>query len=113
MAATDFPAIKAPKMIKPTPVDNTLKSSTDAGYVQARPRTTRPIYDFDVTLILNATDLAALRAHDALVTGASIFAWLNDDDGQTYQVRYTKRFTSSRSPQQQGWWDVSFTVQSV
>lgn len=108
-----FPVIKAPKHITMTPVDTTIKTQTDAGYVMARPRTTRSIYDFEVGLLLNQTDLNLLIAHDALVTGASIFAWYNHLNQQTYQVRYTSRPSYARSAEQKGWYDVNFKVQSV
>lgn len=108
-----YPDIKAPKSIKKTPVDNTLRSPTEAGYVQARPRTTRPIYDFDVSLFLPEADKILLEAHDVSETGASIWSWYCNLDATTYQVRYTKRVSSARSPETPGWFDVTFSVQSV
>jgi predicted AlkP superfamily pyrophosphatase or phosphodiesterase len=109
-----FPTLSyAPKSIKKTVVDNTLRSPTEAGYVQTRPRTTRAIYDFDVSYLIPLADKGALEAFDASVTGSTIFSWYNVDDTNTYNVRFTKRVSSSRTPDQKGFWDVSFSLQSV
>jgi hypothetical protein len=109
-----FPTLTAaPNSIKRDIVDNTLRSPTEAGYVQARPRTTREIYTFDVGYILNAADLALLQTHDDTVTGSSIFAWTNTDESVTYNVRYSKRFTKSRTPDSKGRWPISFSLQTV
>lgn len=108
-----FPTIKAPTNIKRTPVDNTLRSPTDAGYVHARPRTTRVLYDFEVTMILSAADLASLQSHDDSVTGATIFSWYCHRYDATYNVRFTKRVSSTASTDKPGWFDVTFSVQSV
>jgi hypothetical protein len=94
-------------------VDNTLRSPTEAGYVQTRPRTTRRILTFNVGMILNAADLVLLEAHDVAVTGSSVFAWTNPDEDVTYNVRYSKRFTKSRTPDSKGLWPVSFSLQTV
>ena len=109
----DFPVIAAPKNIKRTPVDNTLRSPTEAGYVLARPRTTRILYDFEVSLLLSATDRGVLEAFDAIVTGASIFSWFCDKYATTYSVRFTKRVSCSVNPEQTDYYDVSFSLQSI
>lgn len=112
MSTPNFPALScAPKSVTMTPVDNTIKSSTDAGYVLARPRTTRALYDFDVTYLVDATDKGLLLAFDAQVTGATIFNWTYD--GTTYQVRFSKRINTSRTADMKGFYPVSFSVQSV
>ena len=109
-----FPTLTAsPNSVKREPVDTTLRSPTEAGYVQARPRTTRPIYTLDVTYILNAADLALMVAHDNSVTGATIFSWYNTDDDTTYSVRYSKRLSYSHTPDSKGLWPVSFSLQTV
>lgn len=108
-----FPTIVAATKIDRNVVDNTLRSPSDAGYVQTRPRTTRQIYEFDVAMILNQTDLALLLAHDASVTGSTIFTWTNTEEDVTYNVRYVNRVRYTRSPDQKGYWNVSFKLQSV
>jgi len=108
-----FPTIAAPKSIKRTPVDNTLRSPTDAGYVQARPRTTRKIYDFEVSLLLSTAHRILLEDYYDLVGGATIFSWYCTKYNTTYQVRFTKPVSSSVNPEQKNYYDVSFAVQSV
>lgn len=108
-----FPNIAAPISIKRTPVDNTIRSSTEAGYVQARPRTTRTIYDFEVNLLLNEADRIALESFDSTVTGATIFSWYCSKYNATYQARFTKRVSSSIHPEKVNFYDVSFSVQTV
>lgn len=109
-----FPTLSVvPNKIDREIVDNTLRSPTEAGYVQTRPRSTRRVLTFNVGYILNVADLALLEAHDILVTGSSIFAWTNTDENITYNVRYSKRFTKSRTPDSKGLWPVSFSLQTV
>lgn len=108
-----FPTIAAPTHIGTQAVDNSLKSPTDAGYVQARPRTTRDIRNFDIQMKLKESDLALLLAHDSTVKTHGIFSWYNCEDDTTYNVRQTERVKYDRSPEQLGYYDVSFKLQSV
>jgi len=64
-------------------------------------------------MLLNAADLALLEAHDISVTGSGIFGWTNPDEGVTYNVRYSKRFTKGRTPDSKGLWPVNFSLQTV
>jgi hypothetical protein len=107
-----FPTLsRGPKSVTMTPVDNTLRTPTDAGYVQTRSRYTRQIYDFDVSYLLTAADRTLMLAHDASVQGSTIFTWVYKS--VTYNVRYTKRVQISATPDVYGNYQASFGVQSV
>lgn len=108
-----FPTIAAPIKITKQAIDNSIKSPTEAGYVQVRPRTTRDIYNFDVQMKLSEAHLALLLAHDATVKTHSIFAWTNTDDDTTYNVRQTERVKYDRNPEEIGYYNITFKLQSV
>ena len=103
-----FPSLTyGPNSIVCTPHDNTLRSPTDAGYVQTRRRSTHIPCDYDVTALASASDLAALISHYRSAMGDTIFTW------RTISVRYTKYPISTETPDLDGNYTVQFSVQSV
>lgn len=79
---TDFPQ---------DPVDDTIDSTSEAGYKQTRPRFTRAIRVFGpCKLIVNSTDNATLIAFDATVKGSSIFTISHPITAEVLNVRFKK-----------------------
>lgn len=108
-----FPTIAAPIRITKQAEDNVIKSNVESGYVHARPRSTRDVFNFDVQYKLSEAHLALLLAHDATVKTYAIFAWTNTEDDTTYNVRQTQRLRYDRSPDEKGYYNASFGLQSV
>lgn len=108
-----FPTIAAPIRITNQAEDNTIKSNVESGYVQARPRSTRDVFNFDVQYKLSKADLALLVAHDGTVKTHGIFVWYNDEDDTNYNVRQTQRLRYDRSPDEKGYYNAYFSLQSV
>lgn len=86
-----FPTLsQAPVSCTTEIVDDTIKSQSEAGYVQTRPRFTRRMHKFaGIRYILEAADMALLMAHADTVKGSTIFAWTHPTSAVTYNVRYS------------------------
>lgn len=94
--------------------DNVLRSQSEAGYEQTRPRYTRARRSWGVSYIrLSAADEALLRAFEitTLRNGADSFTWTHPISGTTYTVRLTGPIRFSR-PSVSGA-DASFTLREV
>lgn len=89
----DFPTLSAvPRACPDEPVDDTLSTKSEGGYVQTRPRNTRQLRTFGpIKYMLEAADWAALKTFDEQVGGWSIFNWTHPVSDVVYQVRFTSR----------------------
>lgn len=69
--------------------DASLRSSSEAGYTQTRPRFTRNRRSFGLEYELNPTDESALRTFEAttLRNGADVFEWQHPIRGTTHSVQ--------------------------
>lgn len=87
-----FPTISSAFMTFPEePVDDTIDSPSESGYVQTRPRHTRVRRKFGpVKLIVNSTDNATLIAFDKSVRGSSIFTVVHPITSEVLNVRFKK-----------------------
>lgn len=78
--------------IKETPEDQSIKSTSEAGYVHARERYTRIRRTFALSYKnLSNTDKVALDGHCDTVGSVTPFTWVHPISGTTYTVRYEKR----------------------
>lgn len=78
--------------------DPTIRTKSEGGYTQTRPRFTRipKKWDFRYTggNALTPSDKAALQTFQSLVkVGSSIFSWTNPIDAITYSVRLAQPIT--------------------
>lgn len=69
--------------------DAILRTPTDAGYEQTRPRFTRARRSWGLNYRLGDTDASALRTFEqtTLHNGADPFSWTHPVSGTTYTVR--------------------------
>ncbi|OGW36129.1 MAG: hypothetical protein A2X58_08600 [Nitrospirae bacterium GWC2_56_14] len=91
MPDNTFPAPAcSPEPFDTTPIDNTMRSKKEAGYVSTRQRFTRQTYIFGPISypVLLAAEAAAIKSHDDAVGGWKIFPWTHTELGTTHQVRY-------------------------
>ncbi|WP_298434594.1 hypothetical protein [Geobacter sp.] len=89
-ALSVVPAVSAWKEKKA--LDPTLRTQTEGGYVQTRPRFTRIPKRWEIAYkagnALPAADKATLEAFETTVkVGSNMFTWLNPLDNVTYNVR--------------------------
>jgi hypothetical protein len=71
------------------PIDDTIKSDSDAGYTITRPRFTRIRRIFGpVDMVLNRVDRDALVAFDSTVKGSTIFTIAHPVTGELIKVRF-------------------------
>jgi len=96
--------------------DPTIRYEMDGGYQIARRRFTRAprrTWKFGFSFIPNS-DKALIESHFSGNVGAVIFDWTNDQDNNTYQVRYTKapiyKYVGRGELQR---WDVDIEVQEA
>jgi hypothetical protein len=85
-----FPTLSAaPRSCPESVIDDTIKTDTEAGYVQTRPRFTKIRRTFGpIQYLLNRADRDLLVAHDESVKGSTIFTWTHPITGTSYNVRY-------------------------
>lgn len=71
------------------PVDDTISSTSEAGYTQTRPRFTRERKIFGpLSMRLSRADRDTLVAFDETVKGSTIFTITHPDTGATLNVRF-------------------------
>lgn len=89
-----FPTLsKAPTSFSEEKEDTTIKSKSEAGYVQTRRRFTRERMTFKVgyELLPNADKVSLFNHIDSVFGGVSTFTYVHPVSGVTYTVRYNKR----------------------
>lgn len=94
--------------------DPTIKSQTEGGYKQTRPRFTRMPDGWKIAYrALPTADKTTLRTFEKTVyVGSAAFTWTNPTDSATYTVRFVKPITyKMRSPSTL--WDVEFELEEV
>ncbi len=71
-------------------LDPVIRSESEAGYVQTRPRFTRVPKKWHIGYSgLSLADKTALESHEVSVNcGSAMFSWTNPVDGIAYNVRY-------------------------
>jgi len=75
--------------VKKIPISDTIKSSSDDGYVITRPRNTRRRYNFEFSLpYILLEDGKKLEDLDLTVTGTEWFYWYNLLEDKEYKVRF-------------------------
>jgi len=93
--------------------DATLRSASEAGYEQTRPKFTRARRSFGLRYKMPDADVATLRAFEltTLVNGSDSFAWTHPLRATSHTVRLTAPIRYSISSL--GLSDVSFTIREV
>ena len=88
----DFPSIATPDTILPdTTRGSTIRSKSEAGYVQTRARYTRMIRLFEMQWgHLSASDFASLQTffEDTAIAGAQSFNWTHPETSTVYICRF-------------------------
>jgi len=87
-----FPTLTSPATNITIDRDSTtITQKFDGGYKQTRERYSRDVKKFKVEYVLiDRADRDLIENHYLSVRGATPFSWTNEDDNQTYTVRYTK-----------------------
>lgn len=115
----DFPTLtKEPSFPLPEEKeDTTIKSKSEAGYVQTRRRFTRERMSFAVKYeMLPNADKDAIGDHvDGVYGGVSSFNWTHPITGTAYVMRYDKRpkFEPVHYDGDQYLWNVDFVLNEV
>lgn len=85
----DFPTLNGcVRTITEQAIDDTISSSSEAGYVSTRPRFTRVRNTIPVQMMIDANDKIALQEFDATVRGSVIFNWTHPISSTVLQVRF-------------------------
>ena len=90
MPTPAFPTLTAKAKTCPQEfVDNAIKSSTESGYVLARPRFTRNMLKFGpIQMVVDGTDLGLFQAFYDQVGTYTIFTWTHPTTATSYNVRF-------------------------
>ena len=96
-------------------LDPTIKSQTEGGYKQTRPRFTRMPDVWNIGYkALSQADKNTLRTFEKTVkVGSEIFQWINPDDNVTYNVRFVKPISYKLHPLTSIHWKVEFELEEV
>jgi hypothetical protein len=115
-----FPSLSRPPSFPIDPdgdlEDGVLRSPSDAGYVQTRPKFTRARRSWGVNYIsLPDTDVALLRTHETTTTrnGADSFVWTHPLSGITPTVQYGPGLIKYKRSKKGSGTNVSFLLQEV
>lgn len=79
-------------------VDPTLRSQSEAGYVQTRPRFTRvpKSFEFSYKLIPDADKNTLKTFEESVAFTSDIFIWTHPQTSSTYNVRFDKTLEFER-----------------
>ena len=94
--------------------DPTIKSQTEGGYKQTRPRFTRMPDGWKITYkVLPQADKNTLRTFEKTVkVGSDMFTWVNPVNSTAYNVRFVKPI-SYKLHTTSILWDVEFELEEV
>ena len=113
----EFPTLEgSTRTISEQAIDDTISSTSEAGYVTTRPRFTKVRNTIPVKMIITASDKSTLQAFDATVRGSSIFNWTHPISSNVLQVRFKSdgrpEFTPVGSASNR-LYEVSFTLEEA
>lgn len=93
--------------------DGVIRSPAEGGYEQTRPRFTRARRTWGLSYIVDATDLATLRAFEwtTVSNGADLFTWTHPVSGVSYTVRLAAPIQFALIDR--GWWRATLTLREV
>lgn len=97
-------------------VDMMLRTPTDAGYEQTRPKFTRAVRMWGVVFnALSDADVATVRTFEltTIANGSDSFSWTHPVTTTTYTVKLTAPIKYARSIEAAGASTVSFTLREV
>lgn len=94
--------------------DPAIRSKTEGGYVQTRPRFTRLPKKWEIKYkAITTTDKDLIETHEnTQKAGADKFNWTNPLNSIVYEVRYLEPI-KYKIAIAQGYWDVDFILEQV